>query len=295
MFVSQWRGEGSVKLLLQREREEKSNRGSQTDTPAYAVWSLRWWHRYLLRQQPSRHPPRLPVWPQQYSCRWKKKDWGVLLKAIIWIKWLMGGKEARKTERGCEDTVRFHQSQTVHKKDWRGLRNVCAWYLCASSMGTLCWSLITPQHNCHSHAFTHNPSSLHAPRVCIDVSICVPVSLSARLGVDPPPSPIPLWHLRPRVKKHKLLEPADSDKTVSHSREDARGHYCCTATEQPAGVPAGVFVGWHWTKAEKRNWCKLLPLTREPAMEHVDTHLHVLLSVFRHKQEASLQIPLLHI
>lgn len=201
MFVSQWRGEGSVKLLLQREREENLIEAARQTLLLM---------RYDLSDDDigicfassrAGPPPRLPVWPQQYSCRWKKRDWGVLLKAVIWIKWLMGGKEVRKTERGCEETVRFHQSQTVRKKDWRGLRNVCVWCLCASGMGTLCWSLITPQHNCHSHAFTHNPSSVHAPRVCIDVSICLAASLSARLAVDPPPSPIPLWHVRPASRK----------------------------------------------------------------------------------------------
>ena len=54
-------------------------------------------------------------------------------------------------------------------------------YVC---LGMLCWPLITPQQNCHSHAFTHSRSSVGTV-LCVCVCVCVCVYMCVSPSASP--------------------------------------------------------------------------------------------------------------
>lgn len=97
-------------------------------------------------------------------------------------------------------------------------------------LGMLCWPLITPQQNCHSHAFTHSRRSVGTVCVCLHVCeylsvfVCVSICLSLSLSLSACLSVslllyslIPLQYQRPWFKTAGWLhgEPTDREETRS--------------------------------------------------------------------------------
>lgn len=159
-------------------------------------------------------------------------DCGALPKRIILIR---GGRRRRGTRQQKRPKSQammpgYEKTKSAPIRVWvyttvTGVPSglcVCLCTVCVC-VGMLCWPLITPQHNCHSHAFTHSHSSVGNVPVCVCqdecmyqcvcVSICLSLFLSACLSVSLLLcSLIPLQYQRPWFKAAQWLRGESTDR-----------------------------------------------------------------------------------
>lgn len=154
MFVSQWRGGASEESLREGARQAhcSCSRISQMMTPLFV----------------SAGAPTLGA-----RARWAG------------LAMMEGGADVKKVGEDEEGAKRRRVEEAEERRrllpsdsdwsEWRALGGcVC--------LGMLCWSLITPQHNCHSHAFTQSVCPSASPRRCQLPSASFPDSSPASGG-----------------------------------------------------------------------------------------------------------------